>query len=277
MCLILARDQGWTCVTNDGRLRRACADEGVAVLWGLQLMVKLVEAGELSADDAISVAEAIGETNSWLSKRGIARLEPLASRSKFITPEAVSKGRSSRTCSTTPASRSCHASSCWKSASEWKTGRRSVSPARMPTTSDEVTAGPGELTRAAFGLERTPDWQGAPTLRTPVHASLPSQRGHGSPHRRLRCTSGRAWLRQERGSLPAARRGPPGSLAPRSEPSEGAPSLAMARRRSLWPPQLDRRRDLFDASVDAGPPASGRHARPASRMATMVTPSRAGG
>ncbi len=25
LCLLLARDNGWTCVTNDGRLRRECA------------------------------------------------------------------------------------------------------------------------------------------------------------------------------------------------------------------------------------------------------------
>ena len=73
MCLILARDEGWTCVTNDGRLRRACADEGVDVLWGLQLMLKLVAAGELGAEDAIAVANAIGETNPWVSERVLAR------------------------------------------------------------------------------------------------------------------------------------------------------------------------------------------------------------
>jgi len=73
MCLILARDEGWTCVTNDGRLRRACSDEGVEVLWGLQLMVKLVAAGELADGDAIAVADAIGATNPWVSQRVITR------------------------------------------------------------------------------------------------------------------------------------------------------------------------------------------------------------
>ncbi len=34
MCLILARDQGWTCVTNDGRLRRACAEASVGLCGG---------------------------------------------------------------------------------------------------------------------------------------------------------------------------------------------------------------------------------------------------
>ena len=73
MCLVLARDRGWTCVTNDNRLRRGCTDAGVGVLWGLQLMVKLVEAGEMGATDAVDVAEAIRETNPWLSKQVVAR------------------------------------------------------------------------------------------------------------------------------------------------------------------------------------------------------------
>ena len=73
MCLVLARDRGWTCVTNDNRLRRACTDAGVGVLWGLQLTVKLVEAGEIGATDAVDVAEAIRETNPWLSKQVVAR------------------------------------------------------------------------------------------------------------------------------------------------------------------------------------------------------------
>src|SRR5687768_9406067 len=33
LCLLLARDNGWTCVTNDKRLRRECAAEEVPVLW----------------------------------------------------------------------------------------------------------------------------------------------------------------------------------------------------------------------------------------------------
>ncbi len=36
-------------------------------------MAKLVDVGELSAVDAISIAEAIGETNPWLSSRVITR------------------------------------------------------------------------------------------------------------------------------------------------------------------------------------------------------------
>lgn len=57
LCLLLARDNGWTCVTNDGRLRRECAAESIATLWGLEVVALLVEESVL----AVSAAEAIGE------------------------------------------------------------------------------------------------------------------------------------------------------------------------------------------------------------------------
>src|SRR3990172_755989 len=47
LCLLLARAQGWTCVTNDGRLRRECQAEGIPVCWGLELVTLAVEAGGL--------------------------------------------------------------------------------------------------------------------------------------------------------------------------------------------------------------------------------------
>ena len=43
LCLLLARDNGWTCVTNDARLRRECVTERVPTLWGFELLALLVE------------------------------------------------------------------------------------------------------------------------------------------------------------------------------------------------------------------------------------------
>lgn len=63
VCLILARDNGWTCVTNDGRLRRECETAGVPVKWGLQLLLALVDCGAMTPDAAVLVAEAVGRTN----------------------------------------------------------------------------------------------------------------------------------------------------------------------------------------------------------------------
>jgi predicted nucleic acid-binding protein len=63
LCLILARENRWTCVTNDRALRGACAASEVQVLWGLQLMAELVAAGGVSAKAAVAAAEAIHLTN----------------------------------------------------------------------------------------------------------------------------------------------------------------------------------------------------------------------
>lgn len=72
VCLILARDNRWTCVTNDGRLRRECEAVNVPVLWGLQLMIELVNRGAMTADAAIVVAEAVGDSNPRLKPEVVA-------------------------------------------------------------------------------------------------------------------------------------------------------------------------------------------------------------
>ena len=66
MCLILARDNGWTCVSNDGRLRRACGDVGVPVKRGLRLLLDLLGADALTDEIALSVARAIVAENPWI-------------------------------------------------------------------------------------------------------------------------------------------------------------------------------------------------------------------
>lgn len=63
-CLIVCRDNGWTCVSNDKALRRSCDAVGVAVRWGLELMLELVQGGHLPADDADEAAERIHRANS---------------------------------------------------------------------------------------------------------------------------------------------------------------------------------------------------------------------
>lgn len=44
VCLLLARANQWTCVTNEKPLHRACKREKVASIWGLRLMIELVHA-----------------------------------------------------------------------------------------------------------------------------------------------------------------------------------------------------------------------------------------
>jgi len=65
LCLLLARQNGWTCVSNDKRLRQACADDGLDVMWGLQMMVELIERGQLDAAEALRVARVMQQNNPY--------------------------------------------------------------------------------------------------------------------------------------------------------------------------------------------------------------------
>jgi hypothetical protein len=61
--LLLARDNDWTCVTNDRRLRTECESHHVKVRWSLALLELLVRAGALTAAAAIDTAAAFQRAN----------------------------------------------------------------------------------------------------------------------------------------------------------------------------------------------------------------------
>lgn len=63
VCLVMARDHGWCCLTNDRALRNACGREGIPVLWGLEAMLGLVETALLPPVNAIEVATLIHKGN----------------------------------------------------------------------------------------------------------------------------------------------------------------------------------------------------------------------
>ena len=63
LCLVACREEGWTCVTNDGALRRLCERHGVATRFGLGLMVDLVTVGVLTRRRAMAVARQIQASN----------------------------------------------------------------------------------------------------------------------------------------------------------------------------------------------------------------------
>lgn len=63
LCLILAKKHSWTCVTNDKPLRRECEGEGVHIIWGIELICMLVEAGGLPKKDAKDVILRIKTNN----------------------------------------------------------------------------------------------------------------------------------------------------------------------------------------------------------------------
>jgi rRNA-processing protein FCF1 len=74
LCLVACREGGWTCVTNDGALRRLCERHGVETRFGLGLMVDLVAAGVLTRRRAVSVAQQIQASNPLhINERVVAR------------------------------------------------------------------------------------------------------------------------------------------------------------------------------------------------------------
>ena len=82
-CLVVCRDNGWTCVSNDKALRRSCDAVGVAVRWGLELMLELVQGGHLPAEDADDAAERIHRANPVCLNATILA----AFRAKLAAPE----------------------------------------------------------------------------------------------------------------------------------------------------------------------------------------------
>lgn len=63
VCLLLAKENEWVCVSNDKPLHRACGEEHIAVMWGLRLMIELVARELLGKDVAMKIAQAIHVTN----------------------------------------------------------------------------------------------------------------------------------------------------------------------------------------------------------------------
>ena len=70
-CFAMAKQEGWTCVTNDERLRRECRNEQVPVLWGLEVIALAVEAGGMLRSEATRIAEAIHESNPRYVTRAV--------------------------------------------------------------------------------------------------------------------------------------------------------------------------------------------------------------
>lgn len=73
VCLLLAKEEGWTCVSNDKALRNACKREDISVLWGLEMMGLAVEARALPPSAAAEIAQRIGEVNPTIGAALIKR------------------------------------------------------------------------------------------------------------------------------------------------------------------------------------------------------------
>ena len=71
VCLQLAIEHSWICISNDRALRTACGDEGVQLRWGLQIMLDLLRVDGARLDDAIAAATTIHENNRTHVTRAI--------------------------------------------------------------------------------------------------------------------------------------------------------------------------------------------------------------
>ncbi len=65
LILIMARDRGYPCWTNDSRLRKKCLEEGIQVFWGLEIMLPLCKGGQLLEKAALRIGRRIHECNRF--------------------------------------------------------------------------------------------------------------------------------------------------------------------------------------------------------------------
>lgn len=65
LCLVMCREERWTCVTDDRVLCRLCQRHGVATRCGLGLMVDLVAAGVLTNQRAAAIAHKVQASNPY--------------------------------------------------------------------------------------------------------------------------------------------------------------------------------------------------------------------
>ncbi len=63
ICLLTAKRRDMTCVTNDRNLRKACSEQGVPIMWGLELLLELVRSGGIDHKSATEIGRRIHENN----------------------------------------------------------------------------------------------------------------------------------------------------------------------------------------------------------------------
>lgn len=74
LCLFLAKDNNWICVTNEKLLQRECRKEEVKTVWGLELLAVLVEVGGITKKRASHIAASIHEQNPlYINKQVVQR------------------------------------------------------------------------------------------------------------------------------------------------------------------------------------------------------------
>lgn len=79
VCLIVARDSGATCWTNDGPLGDECEAGGVPRMRGLRPILALVRGGTLSLEVALGTVELISANNPYITPAVVDEFRRLAS------------------------------------------------------------------------------------------------------------------------------------------------------------------------------------------------------
>lgn len=74
-CLHFVISEGWTCIANDTLLRRECKRQGGKVVWGLEMLLKLVSAEQITNARALGIAERIGALNTEITAKILAEFK----------------------------------------------------------------------------------------------------------------------------------------------------------------------------------------------------------
>jgi hypothetical protein len=74
-CLHFVLSEGWTCIANDTLLRRECKRQGGKVVWGLEMLLKLVSAEQITNARALGIAERIGALNPEITAKILAEFK----------------------------------------------------------------------------------------------------------------------------------------------------------------------------------------------------------
>lgn len=69
LCLVVCGRYSLACITNDGKLRRECSKEGIAVFWGLELMTILVRNGHLTKNQAQKIVLEMHQNNPYITAK----------------------------------------------------------------------------------------------------------------------------------------------------------------------------------------------------------------
>ena len=68
-CLYYVKKNKWTCLTNDKALRKHCEAAGGTVVWGLEMLLKLVDTDLITANHAERIARKINQVNPEINEK----------------------------------------------------------------------------------------------------------------------------------------------------------------------------------------------------------------